>query len=89
MFDIDDDDEQSWDEVREQYSIVIFHILSAASTLQPAVPESWTSTWSTIKTIIVSILRQELGKKGKTLNSDTFLALENVQIIANTLTAFV
>jgi len=40
MFDIDDDDEQSWDEVREQYSIVIFHILSAASTLQPAVPES-------------------------------------------------
>jgi len=39
MFDIDDGDEESWNEVKKHYSIVIYHLHSAASTLQPVVPE--------------------------------------------------
>uniref|UniRef100_H2Z2R7 glutamate carboxypeptidase II n=1 Tax=Ciona savignyi TaxID=51511 RepID=H2Z2R7_CIOSA len=40
MFDIDADPDQDgrWDEVKRQYSILIFHILSAASTLRNPVP---------------------------------------------------
>uniref|UniRef100_H2Z1S5 glutamate carboxypeptidase II n=1 Tax=Ciona savignyi TaxID=51511 RepID=H2Z1S5_CIOSA len=39
MFDIDVDPDQAgrWDEVRRQYSILVFHILSAAATLNPTV----------------------------------------------------
>uniref|UniRef100_H2Z0Q2 glutamate carboxypeptidase II n=1 Tax=Ciona savignyi TaxID=51511 RepID=H2Z0Q2_CIOSA len=39
MFDIDVDPDQTgrWDEVRRQYSILVFHILSAAATLNPTV----------------------------------------------------
>uniref|UniRef100_H2YB01 glutamate carboxypeptidase II n=1 Tax=Ciona savignyi TaxID=51511 RepID=H2YB01_CIOSA len=39
MFDIDNDPDQAgrWDEVRRQYSILVFHILSAAATLNPTV----------------------------------------------------
>ncbi|CAK8692129.1 unnamed protein product [Clavelina lepadiformis] len=41
MFDIDADPDQEgrWDEVRRQYSILVFHILSAASTLGPVTLE--------------------------------------------------
>nr|XP_009859433.1 putative N-acetylated-alpha-linked acidic dipeptidase [Ciona intestinalis] len=40
MFDIDADPDQvgRWEEVKRQYSILIFHILSAASTLRTPVP---------------------------------------------------
>ena len=36
--DADPDQEGRWNEVKRQYSIVIFHILSAAATLGPTVP---------------------------------------------------
>jgi len=39
MFDIEDDDEERWHEVKRQYSIVVFHVLSAASSLKPVVPK--------------------------------------------------
>ena len=41
LYDIDSapDQEAAWNEVKKQYSIVIFHVLSAANYLRPFIPD--------------------------------------------------
>ena len=59
LFDIDSapDQDAAWNEVKKQYSIVIFHVLSAANYLRPFVPEM--SVWNTLILIVINVISVE------------------------------